>query len=123
MPLTGAFVPGPRWSVYFASKAFVLSFTEAVATELKNHGVTLTTLCPGPTESKFGEASGASKTSLFNKRLPSSEEVAKYGIKAMLKGKRVVIHGFNNRLTANILVKFSPRWLISFAMDWLTKKN
>lgn len=109
---TAAFIPGPRWAVYFASKAFVLSFSEAVATEIRGTGVQLTTLCPGPTRSEFGLISGANGTKLFNGENPSPKEVAEFGFKAMMKGKRLAIHGFKNKLIGEIIPRLVPRFLI-----------
>jgi uncharacterized protein len=119
---TAAFLPGPRWAVYFATKAFVLSYSEAIKAELKPHGVTVTTLCPGPTQSEFGLVSGASKTMMFKMSIPTSYSVAKFGIKAMIKGKGVVIHGFKNKVMA-ALVRFTPRWLLSKVMLLLMDKK
>jgi short-subunit dehydrogenase len=96
---TASFQPGPLMSVYFATKAYVLSFTEAISNELENTGVTVTALCPGATESGFEKASSLEESKLFrDKKLPSSAAVAAYGYKAMMNGKVVAIHGFFNAL-------------------------
>jgi hypothetical protein len=110
---TAAFQPGPMMAVYFATKSYVLHFTEAVNAEVKGSGVTLTALCPGPTKSGFQAAAEIGKSLLFNKRNPSSKEVAEYGYKSMMKGKSVAIHGFINYLMANS-VRFTPRnWVVA----------
>ncbi len=110
---TAAFQPGPLMSVYFATKAYVLSFTEAIANELKGTGVTVTALCPGPTESGFQAAADLGEAKLVNgKPLPTSEEVARFGYEALNQGKTVVIHGFKNRLTA-LLIRLLPRDTVS----------
>lgn len=110
---TAAFQPGPTMSVYYATKAFVLSFSQAINNELENKNITITALCPGATESGFQAASAMEESKLVkNKKLPSSKEVADYGYKAMLKGKPVAIHGFMNAVMANS-VGFMPRsWVV-----------
>lgn len=106
---TASFQPGPLMAVYFATKAYVLHFTEAIANEVKNQGITVTALCPGPTETNFQTAAEAEENQAFNQqKLPSAEEVAAYGYQAMMKGKLVAIHGLQNKLLANS-VRFVPR--------------
>jgi short-subunit dehydrogenase len=92
-----AFEPGPLMAVYYASKAYVLHFSEAINNELKDKNITVTALCPGPTESGFQEASAQKESKVIKgKQLPSAKEVAAYGYDAMLKGKTVAIPGFLN---------------------------
>jgi len=106
---TAAFQPGPLLTVYYATKHFVLAFSEGLANEWKELGVTVTALCPGPTESGFQEAAGMGKSKLFqNFKLPSSYDVALYGFEAMNAGKVVAVHGKMNRL-ASSLVSLVPR--------------
>ena len=97
-----AFQPGPYMAVYYASKAYVQSFSEAITSELKGTGVTVTTLCPGPTKSGFQHEVGSedSYLSKFN-LLSSSVEVAKYGYKALQTGKEVETPGFINTSLLN----------------------
>lgn len=110
---TAAFQPGPTMAVYFATKAYVLSFSEALSNETIGTGVTVTALCPGATESGFMEAAAMTDSTLFkNKRLPDSKTVAMYGYKAMIKGKAVAIHGALNFILANA-VRFSPRGMVT----------
>jgi len=109
---TAAFQSGPTMSVYFATKAYVLSFSEAIDNEVRDKGVTVTTLCPGATESGFQAAAAMEESGLVKgKKLPTSKEVAEYGYAAMLKGKTVAIHGFMNWIMANS-VRFVPRSLV-----------
>ncbi len=109
---TAAFQSGPTMAVYYATKAYVLSFSEAVDNEVREHGVTVTTLCPGATESGFQAAAAMEESALVKgKKLPTSKEVAEYGYKAMMKGKTVAIHGTMNYLMANS-VRFTPRALV-----------
>src|SRR5438045_5257976 len=82
---TAAFVPGPLMAVYYASKAYVLSFSEALAAELSGSGVTVTALCPGPTSTGFQERAGMTQTRLFKANSMSSEKVARIGYRGMMK--------------------------------------
>jgi len=109
---TAAFQTGPTMAVYCATKAYVLSFTEAISNEVANKGITVTALCPGATESGFQDAAAMQHNALFNnKKLPTSQQVAAYGYAAMLKGKTVAIHGFMNTIMASS-VGFMPRALV-----------
>ena len=105
---TAAFQPGPGMAVYFATKSFVLSFSESISWELRNSGVTITALCPGATQSGFQQASDATTAVLYQKKMPTSEEVAAFGYRAMMRGKTVAIHGFSNWLLAK-LAAYMPR--------------
>ncbi len=109
---TAAFMPGPGMAVYYASKAYVLSFSEALTRELKGSGVTVTTLCPGPTDTGFASIAGLGK-SLMHRILPpaTSMEVAMAGYNAMMKGKAIEIPGITNKLSA-ISPRFIPRGLV-----------
>jgi uncharacterized protein len=109
---TAAFQSGPTMAVYYATKAYVLSFSEAVDNEVRDKGVTITALCPGATESGFQAVAAMEESRLVKgRKLPSSQEVAEYGYKAMMKGKTVAIHGVVNWLLANS-VRFTPRALV-----------
>jgi short-subunit dehydrogenase len=109
---TASFKPGPTMAVYFATKAYVLSFSEAVNDEVRKHGITVTALCPGPTHSGFQKVAAMEGSKLLERNdLATSKEVAEYGYKAMMKGKAVAIHGFKNALMANS-VRFAPRSLV-----------
>ena len=119
---TAAFQSGPTMAVYYATKAYVLSFSEAVDNEVSDKGVTITTLCPGATESRFQAAAAMEESNLVKgKKLPTSKEVAEYGYKAMLKGKIVAIHGLKNWILANS-VRFTPRALVVKITRMLTDK-
>lgn len=109
---TAAFQSGPTMAVYYATKAYVLHFSEAVDNEVNDKGVSITTLCPGATESGFQAAAAMEDSALVKgKTLPSAKEVAEYGYAAMLKGKTVAIHGIKNYIMANT-VRFTPRALV-----------
>ncbi len=109
---TAAFQSGPTMAVYYATKAYVLSFSEALDNEVNSKGVSVTTLCPGATQSGFQVAAAMEESALVkNKKLPTSKEVAVYGYNAMIKGKTVAIHGMMNYLMANS-VRFFPRAIV-----------
>src|SRR4051812_6044528 len=106
---TAAFQPGPLMAIYYASKAFVLSFSEALWEEARGTGVKVSCLCPGPTVSKFRERAGTGKTRLSRAGTPMpSMSVARMGYDAWQGNKRVAITGMRNRVTAS-LVPFLPR--------------
>jgi hypothetical protein len=112
---TAAFQPLPYLGVYAATKSFVLSFSEAIASELKDHGITVTALCPGLTETGFVEAANMEDTKFLNKAkagMATAEEVAEYGYEAMMKGKTVAVHGMINSLMAQS-ARFLPRDLVT----------
>jgi hypothetical protein len=94
---TAAFVPGPFMAMYYASKAFVLSFSEALANEVQGTGVSVTVLCPGPTRTEFAAAAGITDSHLFHGPTMSAEAVAREGYRAMMQGKPSVIAGSRNR--------------------------
>ena len=94
---TAAFVPGPFMAMYYASKAFVMSFSEAVASEVAGTGVTVTLLCPGPTRTGFFQAAGLADTELARGPAMDAAEVARQGFRAMMEGKTVHIAGARNR--------------------------
>ena len=112
---TAAFQPLPYFAVYAATKSFVLSFSEAVGSELKDYGITVTALCPGLTETGFVEAANMGNTKFLDKAksgMATAEEVAEYGYEAMMKGKTVAVHGMVNSLMAQS-ARFLPRDLVT----------
>jgi short-subunit dehydrogenase len=109
---TAAFQPGPLMAVYYASKAFVLSFSEALWEEARGTGVKVSCLCPGPTVSKFRERAGTGKTRLSQAGTPmASMSVARMGYDAWQANKRVEVTGMRNRITAS-LAPFLPRTVL-----------
>ena len=105
------FVPGPFMATYYASKAFVLSFTEALARELHGTGVTATASCPGPTATEFGDVAGNSQSNLFKRHVADVAAVARHGYHAMLAGTVVAIPGLQNKLSVQS-VRFAPRAVV-----------
>jgi uncharacterized protein len=117
---TAAFQPGPYMAVYYATKAFVLSFSEAIAAELAESGVTVTAFCPGPTASGFQDKAAMHHSGMVKgKRLPTAEAVAKKGFRAFRRGRRVYIPGWKNWLLAQ-LPRFGPRRLVTRIVIWVT---
>ncbi len=109
---TAAFQPGPLMAVYYATKAYVLSFSEAVAEEVRGTGVTVTALCPGPTESGFQAGADMEDSKLVKGRnLTSAATVAKAGYRAMQRGEAVEVVGLANKVMASS-VRFTPRPVI-----------
>lgn len=118
---TAAFQPGPYMAVYYASKSFVLSFSEALAAELEGTGVTVTAFCPGPTASGFQDKAGMQASALVkDKKLPTAEEVAALGYRAMQRGQRVYIPGVRNWLMAQS-VRFTPRSWVTTIVKSMSK--
>lgn len=119
---TASFQPGPLMAVYYATKSYVLFFSEAIANELQDKGVTVTALCPGPTESGFQAAATLGESKLVKgKKLPSSLEVAKYGYQAMMNGETVAIHGIMNWIMAQS-IRFTPRKLATTIVRMMSDK-
>ena len=108
-----AFQPGPLMAVYFATKAYILSFSEAIANELEGTGVTVTVLCPGSTASAFHERTGmADSKMLKGKNMMTAETVAQMGYDGLMRGKTIVIPGFMNKMMSKC-VRFIPRKLVT----------
>ena len=95
---TAAFEPGPLMAVYYASKAYVLSFSEALANELRGSGVTVTALCPGPTRTGFQARGGLTDSKLVQGQIADARSVAEAGYAGLMAGKTLVIPGFTNKL-------------------------
>jgi len=109
---TAGFQPGPLMAVYYASKAYVIMFSEAIANELKGTGITVTCLCPGATATRFAGRARMEESRLFKMGAMKSADVAQAGYKGMLAGKTMVIPGFINKTLA-MSVRFSPRKLVT----------
>jgi short-subunit dehydrogenase len=108
---TAAFQPGPNMAVYFATKAFVLSLTEALHEELKPHGVKVSCLCPGPTRTEFGDVAGFGGNELFDRVSMSAPKVVERGLKGLDSNQAVVVPGWMNKMTA-ASTRFVPRSIV-----------
>jgi uncharacterized protein len=117
---TASFQPGPYMSVYYATKSFLLSWTEALAEELSGK-VSVTALCPGPTRSGFQDKADMHASALVrNKRLPTAEDVGIAGYKAMMRGQRVYIPGLMNWLMAQS-IRYTPRIVVTKLVRFMSR--
>jgi short-subunit dehydrogenase len=114
---TAGFLPGPFMAVYYASKAYVLSFSQALSEELRGSGVTVTTLAPGATATGFAERADVAKTLLFRLPTAGAAAVAQAGYRGMMSGKDLVVPGFSNQALAFVM-RFTPRRLLL----WISRK-
>jgi hypothetical protein len=108
---TAAFQAGPKMAVYFATKAFVLSLSEALHDELKPHGIKVSCLCPGPTRTEFGEVAGFGGNGLFDKVAMNAAEVVEQGLKGLDSNRAVVVTGWLNKIGA-ASTRFAPRSVV-----------
>lgn len=108
---TAAFQPGPNMAVYFATKAYVLSLSEALHEELKPHGVRVSCLCPGPTRTEFGEVAGFGGNGLFDRVAMDSPHVAAAGLAGLDKNQAIVVPGLMNKIGA-ASTRFAPRGVV-----------
>jgi short-subunit dehydrogenase len=112
MASIGSFMPGPLMAAYFASKAYVLSFSEALSNEVRGSGVTITALCAGPTRTKFAHRARLIETKAFRGTLMEPADLAQQGYDALLKGKQVLIAPWKYRLQM-LPTPLLPRWLLA----------
>jgi len=118
---TAAFQPGPYMAAYYASKAYVLNFSRALAVELKGSGVTVTTLCPGPTATDFQARAGMDNMPLLaGPLMMSAQEVAAAGYRGLLQGKQLVVPGILNKLST-ISGRYLPTGWVMAVVAWLQK--
>jgi short-subunit dehydrogenase len=115
---TAGFVPGPFIATYYASKAFVISFTEAIAWELRGKGVTATVHCPGATATAFSRTAGNDRSILFRLSQADAGTVVRHGYRAMMSGRVVSVPGFLNWLSTQSS-RFGPRAVLSAVSAWL----
>jgi uncharacterized protein len=118
-----AFTPGPMMAIYYATKAYVLSFSEAIGNELKGTGVTVTALCPGPTRTNFSSAAGATNTNLYNAPgVMDAAPVAEAGYRGCMKGTAIVIPGLANKMLV-WAIAFSPRSIVTLISRRLQERK
>jgi uncharacterized protein len=117
---TAAFQPGPRMAVYYATKAYVLSFSEAIADELRNSGVQVTCFCPGATLTEFQKRAQTENMRLFRLAAMDAKTVAEDGYRALMDGKTLAISGFKNWLVAES-VRFAPRKVVTAISRWVAE--
>jgi short-subunit dehydrogenase len=115
---TASFQPGPNCNVYYATKAFVLSFSEALWKELRGTGVSVTCLCPGPTKTEFGDESHMHDTPVFKHNAMNVQKVARAGYRGVRKRKRLVMPGLVNKLLASS-IRIAPRPTVLTIMGFL----
>ncbi|MEO6255541.1 MAG: SDR family oxidoreductase [Sphingomicrobium sp.] len=108
---TAAFQPGPNMAVYFATKAYVLSLTEALHEELKSHGVKVSALCPGPTKTEFGAVAGFGDKGAFHRFAADAPSVVRAGLDGLERNRAVVIPGLLNGVGA-VSIRFLPRFVV-----------
>jgi short-subunit dehydrogenase len=119
---TAAFQPGPLMAVYYASKAYVLSLSEALSNECEGTGVRISALCPGPTETGFVAAAGMNESKLFDRAVMDARTVALEGYRGLLAGKTIVIPGLRNNLLARSIGLF-PRGLVTKVVRGIQEKR
>ncbi|MGC2650365.1 MAG: SDR family oxidoreductase [Candidatus Cybelea sp.] len=115
---TAGFLPGPFMAVYYAAKAYVISFSQAVAEESRGTGVTVTCLCPGATATGFAERAHAKETLLFKRHVADAASVALAGYRGMMRGRDLVVPGVSNKLVP-LAARLSPRRLLL----WVSRKS
>ena len=118
---TAGFQPGPLLAVYYATKAYVISFSEAIANELRDTGVTVTCFCPGATHTGFAARAGVEKSRLFNLGAMSAAKVALDGYRAVMEGRTLAISGAHNWMVAQS-TRFAPRKMVTAISRWVAEK-
>jgi hypothetical protein len=119
---TAGFQPGPDMAIYYATKAFVIMFSEGIAEEVKDAGVTVTAHCPGATATNFADTAGNAKSILFKLGAAPADKVARHAYRSMMKGKVLAIEGLINWLTA-FSVRLSPRALVRKIARWMNQTS
>ena len=120
---TASFLPGPLMSIYYASKAYVLHFSEAISNELEGTGVTVTAFCPGATATGFQKVAALEESKMVKgKKMASAEKCAACGYKAMMEGKTVAIHGFMNTLMIRS-IRLLPRSVVRKIVRYIQDKR
>ncbi|MFC4358085.1 SDR family NAD(P)-dependent oxidoreductase [Halobium salinum] len=119
---TAAFQPGPLMATYYATKAYVLSFSEALAEETEGTGVTVTALCPGPTATGFQERADMEESRLLAFGTADAASVAERGYRGMQRGEAVVVPGLQNRLLV-LATRLAPRSTVRSVVEWMQRRR
>jgi len=120
---TAGFAPGPLMAVYYATKAYVISFSEAISNELQGTGITVTVLCPGPTRTGFAEEAGMVHSNLFKSpTVMDAAPVAAAGYRGMMRGRAIIIPGIANWLLIQS-IRISPRWAVRMITRWFQESR
>jgi hypothetical protein len=118
---TAGFQPGPLMAVYYATKAYVISFSEALANEVRGSGVTVTCFCPGATHTGFAKRAGNDKSRVFQRfGAMTAEKVALDGYRAVMEGRTLAISGAHNWLVAQS-TRFAPRKVVTAISRWISE--
>jgi short-subunit dehydrogenase len=117
------FLPGPGMAVYYATKAYVLSFTEALHSELKPRGIRVSVLCPGPVPTEFGDRAGLSKRSMQGPLSQSADYVAEAGYRGLMQGRRTIVPGAINKLITFFIRIISRRLILAFVDHRLRRRR
>jgi short-subunit dehydrogenase len=117
------FLPGPGMAVYYATKAYVLSFTEALHSELKPRGIRVSVLCPGPVPTEFGDRAGLSKRSMQRPLSQSADYVAEAGYRGLMQGRRTIVPGAINKLITFFIRIISRRLILAFVDHRLRRRR
>jgi short-subunit dehydrogenase len=115
---TAAFQPGPNMAVYYATKAYVLSFSEALAEELRASGVRVAAYCPGPVDTEFARTAGNADSVLFRLGAARPEAVARDAYRSLMRGRAVTVQGVTNWIGVQLL-RISPRFLVRRIVAWV----
>jgi short-subunit dehydrogenase len=119
---TAGFQPGPLMAVYYATKAYVISFTEAIANEVRDSPVTITCFCPGGTNTGFAKRAGNENTRVFKQfGAMSAEKVALHGYRALMEGRTLAISGAHNWILAQS-TRFAPRKMVTAISRWVSEQ-
>jgi uncharacterized protein len=119
---TGAFSPTPLNAIYCATKAYVLSFSEAIARDLEGTGVTVTCLCPGATQTEFARRAGIEYVRLFQAFVMDARDVARAGYQGLMRGKTTVVPGLYNQVLVSS-IRFTPRRLVTRIGKYLMSRS
>lgn len=119
---TAGFQPGPLMAVYYATKAYVISFSEGIANELRNSGVTVTCFCPGATHTGFANRAGVEKSRLFKAGAMKVEKVALDGYRAVMEGRTLAISGVHNWAVAQS-TRLAPRKMVTAVSRWVAERT